>query len=80
MRYVMLTGDEKQIAIRFGEVVFERRLRAGLTQVGLGEMIGVTSVMISYYENGHKLPSWPTAIKLARVLGCTLEDFVREDR
>ena len=58
-----------------------RRLRLALdvTQKELAEMSGVNSVSISYYENGKYIPNSKNALKIAKALGCTLDDLFKEN-
>ena len=51
----------------FGTRLKELRLRAGLTQKQLGEQIGVTKSVISFYELRERTPSPEILIKLAMV-------------
>lgn len=42
---------------RLGQVIKTCRKKAGMTQVELGEAVGVANVYLSKVENGHKVPS-----------------------
>jgi len=55
--------------------LFEHREEAGLTQGALAEAIGVTRKTINTVERGHYVPSTVLALRLARVLGCTVESL-----
>ena len=46
-----------------------------LTQGDLAERVGVTRKSVNSIENGHFVPSTELALKMARVLGCTVEDL-----
>lgn len=55
------------------------RERAGYSQRKLSVLSGVPQPIISDIENGKtKSPTVDTAIKLAKALGCTVEDLVSE--
>ena len=54
------------------------RKAKGLNQDQLAEIVGVSASAISQYENGHKTPSFETALKLAEALDCELADLVSE--
>ena len=54
-----------------------RELRAAreLTQAALAELVGVSRKTINTVENGVFVPSTTLALKLARALGCRVEDL-----
>lgn len=52
-----------------------QRARLDLTQAELAERAGVTRKSINAIETGHMVPSTILALKLARVLGVTVEDL-----
>ena len=53
----------------------EAREAAGLTQVALGESVGVEQHTISQWESGHRTPRADKLPLLARVLGCKIDDL-----
>ncbi|WP_223422224.1 helix-turn-helix transcriptional regulator [Tateyamaria pelophila] len=58
----------------------EHRKAAGLTQAALAEAVGVSRKTINTVENRVFIPSTVLALKLARVLGRSVEDlFCLED-
>lgn len=57
-----------------------KRMEKGLTQSQLAKIIGVGRVSITRYETGKDIPPMRKAIKIAKVLGCTLDElFGMED-
>ena len=52
-----------------------RREAKGLSQKELGQMCGVSGVMVGYYERGLRQPTLPIAMALADALGCTLDEL-----
>lgn len=52
-----------------------RRTAAGLTQAQLAEMALVSRKTVNTVENGVFVPSTALALRLARVLGCRVEDL-----
>ena len=52
-----------------------RRAMNNLTQGDLAERIGVTRKSVNSIENGHFVPSTELALKMARVMDCTVEDL-----
>lgn len=53
------------------------RKKKRMTQAELAIAVGVTQPSISDYESGKKRPTIDTAKKLARALGCTVDDLLR---
>ena len=53
----------------------ELRAEQDLTQAALAERIAVSRKTINTVENGVFVPSTVLALKLARALGCTVEDI-----
>ncbi|HHX93899.1 MAG TPA: helix-turn-helix transcriptional regulator [Tenericutes bacterium] len=58
--------------------VFRKRLKElrkkhGLTQNKLGNLVNVTKVSISGYENGNRTPNIETLIDIADALGVTID-------
>jgi DNA-binding XRE family transcriptional regulator len=51
----------------------EYRLRAGLTQAGLGQLVGRDRWVVSSWERGRRLPTLPNVFRLARSLGTLSE-------
>ncbi len=58
-----------------------RELRSDhdLTQAGLAERVGVSRKTINTVENGIFVPSTTLALRLARALGCRVEDIFSLD-
>jgi len=52
-----------------------QRARLDLTQAELAERAGVTRKSVNAIEAGHMVPSTILALKLARVLGVTVEQL-----
>jgi DNA-binding XRE family transcriptional regulator len=52
------------------------RMEAGMTREELAASAGMSSRSIENYENGHMEPGTGAAIKLADVLGVTLDELV----
>ena len=59
--------------------VREHRLRAGLTQEELAARIGVTRQTVLSMEKGNYTPSVALALRLAAVLGATVEGLFHLD-
>ena len=67
---------EKECRTEFGSRLRVMLYLKGLTQQDLSEMTGITQATISHYITGKATPSLYTADKIARCLGCTIEDFL----
>ena len=60
----------------------EYRKKAGLTQPELAEKAGISHRTLQDYEQGQKPLEGARAItvlKIAKVLGCTIEDLIEAD-
>jgi putative transcriptional regulator len=57
----------------------DERARLGLTQAELAERVGVSRKTVNTVENGVFVPSTTLALKLARALGCRVEDIFQLD-
>ena len=64
--------------MNFGTNLRDFRKANGLTQKELGERIGVTSQAVNKWENGSRLPRMRDVLKICEVLGCTLDDLIKE--
>ena len=58
----------------------ELRLKSGLTQQQLGDLIHVTKVSICGYEKGDRVPSLDTLLDLANALKVDLNTLVGYDK
>ncbi|MBQ3125004.1 MAG: helix-turn-helix transcriptional regulator [Clostridia bacterium] len=61
-----------------GDKIKRMREKKGLTQVELGNEVGVTHSMITQIERGSKIPSLILAYNIALALECTLDDFIEK--
>jgi putative transcriptional regulator len=63
------------MAERLANRLTELRARHSLTQAALAEMIGVSRKTVNTVENGVFVPSTLLALKMARALGCGMEEL-----
>ena len=57
------------------------RQRVGISQKDLAKKkVGITQAFLSEVETGTKSPSLLTAAKLARALGCTIDELLSENK
>lgn len=68
------------IIVDFGAKLKELRTQAGLTQLQLGTLIGVTKSVISFYELQERTPSPEVLIKLAGVFHVTTDYLLGQDK
>ena len=59
--------------------VRELRQRSGLSQAGLGELLGVSRQTVNAIETGKYDPSLPLAIRIARHFGACVEEVFHVD-
>ena len=55
-------------------------MAAGLTQGQLAEAIGCTQKDVSRWERGVYSPRIDALVKMAGVLGCSLEDLIKTEK
>jgi transcriptional regulator with XRE-family HTH domain len=55
------------------------RDKANKTQEQLANEVGITSVYLSYIENGHKEPSMPLLRKIANALHVSVKKLISEE-
>ena len=65
--------------MQFKDLLRELREKAGFTQVQLAEKAGMPLGTLRNHEQGQRLPSWPTIVKLARALGVATDVFTASD-
>ena len=63
----------------FGELVKRQRIAAGLSQVQLAKMSGVSQGTISRWEAGEREATWSDVQKVAKALGVDCKAFETED-
>ena len=56
------------------------RKQKGISQTRLAQLSGVHRVSIVRYEEGRTTPNARNALKLARALGCTIDDLLGEKK
>ena len=75
-----LPGDGSDMTIEECAIEFGIRLNRimkiqGVSQLELSEATGITQPSISNYISGKIMPSFYSAVKIARYLDCNVEDF-----
>src|SRR5690606_7685316 len=66
--------------IMIGFAVRELREKAGINQADVANRVGVSNVTISRYERGERQIPSSTLIKIAEVIGVTVEDIYERCR
>jgi len=64
--------------IKMNERIKKIRKQKGLSQIELGECIGVSQQVITNYERGLREPNLETLLKIAGALDVTLETLIGE--
>lgn len=63
----------------FPENLSKLRRRAGYTQESLAEVLGISRQAVSKWESGQAMPEAAALIDLADLLGCTLDELMRQN-
>lgn len=66
-------------AMKFAALLKELRTKAGLTQPELADRAGIPLTTLQGHEQGRRLPNFPTAVRLARALGVSLDELAKCD-
>ena len=64
---------------RFPENLSQLRRQAGYTQESLAEAMGLSRQAVSKWESGLAMPEAATLVDLADLLGCSLDQLMREE-
>lgn len=70
------TSLDKDLAVRFGQVVREIRLDSGIAQEALALMAGVERSYVGRLERGQSQPTLAVILKISRALGCDPGELV----
>lgn len=73
-------GDKqgKELALRLGSSIAEKRKLLSWTQANVAENLGVDTETVSRFERGVSLPSLLTLDRLAQVLKTSVSDLLSE--
>ncbi len=71
----MKSPKENKDMVAFGARLTELRRRHNFTQEALAEKLGVSAVVLGYYEQGRRSPSFVTMRKLAKALDIKLSEL-----
>jgi transcriptional regulator with XRE-family HTH domain len=61
--------------MRFQDVLKELRRQAGLTQAELAEKSGIPLPSLRGHEQGQRVPSWASVVRLAKALAVSTDAF-----
>lgn len=79
VRYLPIDPDnmtEDEYRNEFAYRVRDAMIRAGINQTELADRTGISQPSLSGYLSGRKTASYVNAAKIARALGCSMDDFV----
>lgn len=65
--------EEAELRMSVAEMVYEGRVRAGMSQSELASLAGTRQSVISAVENGAQIPQITTLMRIADALQCPLE-------
>ncbi len=68
------------VDFNFGNRLKELRTKAGLTQQKLGELLGVSKSVVSYYELQERTPSPEVLVKLASIFHVSADYLLGIDK
>lgn len=56
------------------------RIENGLSQKQLADMVGITQPTYSNIENGKRNPTIKTLKRIAKALGCSIDDLIEDEK
>lgn len=62
--------------MKLSEMVKQRREERDITKAELAKLVGASPALITYIEDGTKIPSLALTVRLASALGCSLDYLV----
>lgn len=74
----MVTVDNKQRWVDFGEFIRDGRMRSGLYQRELADKVGITQAHVSLIEKGERGADLFLAMKMCDVLSLDLTEYVKK--
>ena len=63
--------------MELGQIIQEKRKKAGLTQKELAEKVGVATITIQQYERGLREPKIETVARIAEALNVSVPEFIQ---
>lgn len=76
----LLNLSEDECLSEFGRRLYDIMCRDGINQMALSEITGIPQPVLSNYMSGRTSPSFYKVDKIARALGCSVDDFRYDDR
>lgn len=64
---------------RFGEKLYQLRIRRGLTLIELGNLLSVHNTFVSQLEKGRKVPNAEMILRVADTFDVTTDQLMRDE-
>ena len=64
---------------RFGEKLYQLRIRRGLTLAELGNLLSVHNTFVSQLEKGRKIPNADMILRVADTFDVTTDQLMRDE-
>ena len=61
----------------FGNYIYEKRCKIGMTQAEMAERLGVTNKAVSKWETGKSKPTTNTLRKMAALFGLSVDELLQ---
>lgn len=71
--------EKKELSEKIGQNLAAARIKVGLTQEKLAEMVGVESNSIHRYEKGQRDMRFTTAIQITKALNISMYELIPEE-
>jgi transcriptional regulator with XRE-family HTH domain len=78
IKAVAITADEKEFFVQLGARIADLRKGAGITQVQMAELLGVSQQTINSWEVGRRRVTVAALPSIARTLAVSIEELIGE--
>ena len=75
-----MVSDKKKCSLAFGDTMTKAREKKGLQQWEVADKLGISQPYYCYLEKGQRVIDLDMALKVCKLLGIDLNEFVRTYR
>lgn len=75
---ILIVGMSNEDLTKLGKIIRSKRMPQNLTQIELAGKAGVDRNYIGMLERGERNPSYLSLLKIAKGLGITVDELIRQ--
>lgn len=75
---ILIVGMSNEDLTKLGKIIRSKRMTQNLTQIELAGKAGVDRNYIGMLERGERNPSYLSLLKIAKGLGITVDELIRQ--